>query len=85
MGTHHRTFRFGVWSVFAILFAVPSQAQTLGITTDIAFCGVVGGTNRKEYTMIGDCVNMAARLMQVWRCLLRWGCHADVTWRWGQH
>jgi hypothetical protein len=45
--------------------------SSIGITTDTAFCGVVGGSNRKEYTMIGDCVNMAARLMQAasGRCL----------------
>eukprot|EP00301_Raphidiophrys_heterophryoidea_P004543 c11967_g1_i1.p1 GENE.c11967_g1_i1~~c11967_g1_i1.p1 ORF type:complete len:1972 (+),score=487.19 c11967_g1_i1:65-5980(+) len=36
----------------------------IGITTGNCFCGIVGGSRRKEYTMMGDIVNLAARLMQ---------------------
>ena len=34
-----------------------------GVTTGDVYCGLVGGENRCEYALIGDVVNMAARLM----------------------
>ncbi len=44
-----------------------AQAQSLqikaGITTGHMFAGAVGGQDRREYTVMGDVVNMAARLM----------------------
>lgn len=43
----------------------PMQVRhSTGIATGSAFCGAVGNTTRREYTMIGDVVNLAARLMQ---------------------
>ncbi len=38
---------------------------TIGVTTGRVFCGSLGNTKRREYTMIGDIVNLSARLMQV--------------------
>ncbi len=36
----------------------------LAVTTGRTFCGTIGNDTRREYTIIGDVVNLAARLMQ---------------------
>lgn len=38
--------------------------SAIGVTTGQAFCGSIGHAVRREYTMLGDVVNLAARLMQ---------------------
>jgi|GEM_PF-2509420 len=37
----------------------------IGVSTGRAFCGAYGNELRREYTMLGDSVNLAARLMQM--------------------
>jgi len=37
---------------------------SIGISSGRVFCGTIGNDRRREYTLMGDTVNMAARLMQ---------------------
>lgn len=37
----------------------------IGIASGTAFCGSIGMEDRREYTLVGDVVNLAARLMQI--------------------
>ncbi|GBG28547.1 cAMP-specific 3',5'-cyclic phosphodiesterase [Hondaea fermentalgiana] len=42
----------------------PRGKRYIGVTTGTALCGPVGSGSRKEYTLLGDSVNVSARLMQ---------------------
>ncbi|HMA36463.1 MAG TPA: AAA family ATPase [Chloroflexia bacterium] len=57
----------GVAAAHAIRETLQAQgiASAMGIATGQVFCGEVGNPTRREYTMVGDVVNLAARLMQV--------------------
>ncbi|MFN2188187.1 MAG: adenylate/guanylate cyclase domain-containing protein, partial [Candidatus Promineifilaceae bacterium] len=37
----------------------------IGVSTGWTFCGPIGDQNRREYTIVGNSVNRAARLMQI--------------------
>ncbi|MFL6250384.1 MAG: AAA family ATPase, partial [Actinomycetes bacterium] len=56
----------GVQAALAIREALAALGRrvAIGVTTGRAFCGTVGGPRRREYTMLGAVVNLAARLMQ---------------------
>ena len=44
-------------------FHLPSPAVGVALG-DHVFCGVIGGRTRREYSIVGDSANIAARLMQ---------------------
>ncbi|MNK57218.1 Adenylate cyclase 1 [compost metagenome] len=44
--------------------AARGLTSAIGVSTGRAFCGEIGNARRREYTIIGDIVNTAARLMQ---------------------
>jgi class 3 adenylate cyclase len=53
----------------------------IGITTGQAFCGSIGNSLRREYTLVGQTVNLAVRLMQATGNVIEQGPHilADRT------
>jgi class 3 adenylate cyclase/tetratricopeptide (TPR) repeat protein len=56
----------GVQAALAMREALAALGRrvAIGVTTGRAFCGTVGSRWRREYTMLGAVVNLAARLMQ---------------------
>lgn len=42
---------------------IPDCRVTVGVTTGDTYCGLVGSKQRREYTVMGPMVNLAARLM----------------------
>ncbi|HEY6596722.1 MAG TPA: tetratricopeptide repeat protein [Asanoa sp.] len=46
------------------LLALPGGPYRAGVSTGPVYCGEVGSTVRREYAVVGDAVNLAARLMQ---------------------
>ena len=54
--------------------AIKSSLLGLGVQSDIgicsgyAFCGIVGNRQRRDYTVIGDTINVAVRLMSSESC-----------------
>ena len=46
------------------LLALPGGPYRAGVTTGPVYCGEIGSDVRREYAVVGDAVNLAARLMQ---------------------
>jgi len=46
------------------LQGLATGGTAIGVNTGLLFCGCVGSESRREYAVIGDVINVAARLMQ---------------------
>lgn len=47
-----------------LAFREQRMESNIGIASGRCFCGIIGGGQRREYTAIGEVMNVAARLMQ---------------------
>jgi len=57
------------------------QHSSIGVTTGLAFCGTIGNSRRREYTVMGNVVNLSARLMQAAKAPGHGGLLCDeATW-----
>jgi class 3 adenylate cyclase/tetratricopeptide (TPR) repeat protein len=64
---HENDAERGVRAAMAMQAALKNLGWncSIGVTTGNVFCGVIGSSKRREYTVIGNVANLAARLMQV--------------------
>ena len=46
------------------LLRLPGGPSRAGVTTGLVWCGEVGSEHRRDYAIVGDTVNLAARLME---------------------
>ncbi|MGE0485631.1 MAG: AAA family ATPase [Gammaproteobacteria bacterium] len=57
------------------VFDAKRIAFAAGVTTGRVYCGLLGGSTRREYRLIGRGVNLAARMMDAWQGVL---CDEDT-------
>lgn len=55
------------------------KSVTVGVTTGMTYCGVVGHILRREYTVIGTSVNKAARLMVAYKDKVRISVSSNIN------
>ena len=69
LGVPHHTFENNAVRGVEIANVLRMKLQhlgkncSIGISSGDAFCGLVGSSNRREYAMMGSCINLAARLV----------------------
>lgn len=61
------------------VIADAGQECSVGITSGLAFCGTIGNARRREYTVMGNVVNLSARLMQAAKSPAHGGLLCDET------
>lgn len=71
------------------LLTLPESQLHIGINTGFVFCGQMGASQRREYTVIGEPVNLAARLMQAAQrdqvlVSVTTSLHAAAAFHWGK-
>jgi Adenylate and Guanylate cyclase catalytic domain len=54
--------KHGVLLGMSIKTTLSACESSIGISTGRVFCGIVGNDTRHEYAMVGDAINVAARL-----------------------
>ena len=70
LGVPHHTFENNAVRGVEIANVLRMKLQqmgkncSIGISSGDAFCGLVGSKNRREYAMMGSCINLAARLVR---------------------
>lgn len=60
---HEQDSKRALLAALDIRAALAGQAVSIGMTCGRVFCGAYGGRYRKQYSLIGSTINLAARLM----------------------
>jgi class 3 adenylate cyclase/tetratricopeptide (TPR) repeat protein len=61
--SHENDAERTVLAALALHAALPDRASSIGIASGRVFCGVYGGSARRQYSLVGSTMNLAARLM----------------------
>lgn len=58
-----RALEFALSVIEEVKLALPEVTLSIGVSTGLAYTGIIGGTLRAQYAAVGSRVNLAARLM----------------------